>query len=350
MDILWDYDRRAPFRISLLLGLLLLHLPVSLFATGDDWVLVKRYQSQLALAKQGNAQAMYEIGRMFERGRGVDQDDANAAVWFSNAAAKGHAGAKGRLGILYNDGRGVAKQPNKAYKLLSQAASTGIPSAQFYLAQLYEYGQGTPRNSAKAMKWYQAAAKGGYYKARERVAHLRNNQAAPASAGAKTATTAGHPAARRSPTTPLVRALLRGGWMRNGEPVAYLPSNITTCKKQAGNSINCTSGEQHRSTGYDVIYFNTKATIGNFTSSDQFSIRYTNKVTKSEKIARSEAFDDEEDEAEEAEEASADETGNEYASINTGTQSKTHTLKCELENLKTITCSKGKLYVLQFSR
>ena len=41
---------------------------------GEDWVLVKRFEEQLNKAKSGDSDAMYEVGRMYERGRGVSEN------------------------------------------------------------------------------------------------------------------------------------------------------------------------------------------------------------------------------------------------------------------------------------
>lgn len=54
----------------------------------------------LKAAHLGNAQAHYEIGRIFDEGVGVVQDDLKAKQWYTQAFAHGHAGAEGRLQSL----------------------------------------------------------------------------------------------------------------------------------------------------------------------------------------------------------------------------------------------------------
>jgi TPR repeat protein len=43
------------------------------------------------LADQGNAEAQYNLGLMYEQGRGVQQDDVKAVKWFQKAAYQGDA-------------------------------------------------------------------------------------------------------------------------------------------------------------------------------------------------------------------------------------------------------------------
>ncbi len=45
------------------------------------------------LAAQGDAAAQYNLGVMYENGRGVTQADAEAVKWYRKAAAQGHARA-----------------------------------------------------------------------------------------------------------------------------------------------------------------------------------------------------------------------------------------------------------------
>jgi TPR repeat protein len=59
-----------------------------------------------AAAGYGNAEAQYEIGRMFLIGEGVKQSARQAGQWLQLAAEKGHAGAQAMLGnLLFQKGR-----------------------------------------------------------------------------------------------------------------------------------------------------------------------------------------------------------------------------------------------------
>jgi TPR repeat protein len=51
-------------------------------------------------AEKGNSSAMFNLGRMYERGRGVGQDIAKAKELYQKAAAKGNSDARARLDQL----------------------------------------------------------------------------------------------------------------------------------------------------------------------------------------------------------------------------------------------------------
>ena len=52
-------------------------------------------------ADQGNAIAQCNLGVMYDKGRGVPQDYAEAVKWYRLAAEQGHADAQFKLGIMY---------------------------------------------------------------------------------------------------------------------------------------------------------------------------------------------------------------------------------------------------------
>ena len=53
------------------------------------------------LAEQGDADAQYYLGAMYENGRGVRQNYAEAAKWYRRAAEQSHAEAEMRLNNLH---------------------------------------------------------------------------------------------------------------------------------------------------------------------------------------------------------------------------------------------------------
>jgi TPR repeat protein len=59
------------------------------------------------LAEQGDAGAQYNLGVMYDNGRGVIQDYAEAMDWYRLAAEQGDALAQNNLGVMYANGDGV---------------------------------------------------------------------------------------------------------------------------------------------------------------------------------------------------------------------------------------------------
>src|SRR6202012_2922247 len=77
------------------------------------------------LADQGNGDAQYNIGVMYDKGLGVRTDFAIAAEWYRKAATLGIVDAQWDLGILYGEGRGVPKNYETAVAWLRKAADRG---------------------------------------------------------------------------------------------------------------------------------------------------------------------------------------------------------------------------------
>lgn len=113
------------------------------------------------LAAQGDARAQFELGYMYERGKGVPQDYAEAESWFRKSAAQGNALAQFHLGQMYDIGKGVPQDYREAASWYLKSAEQGGTLAQIHLGFLYEFGQGVPADMVQAYKWYGLAALSG---------------------------------------------------------------------------------------------------------------------------------------------------------------------------------------------
>ncbi len=61
------------------------------------------------LAENGDAEAQFLLGSMFEGGLGVEQSYAEAIKWYGLAAERGLVRAQYHLGLLYAIGEGVGR-------------------------------------------------------------------------------------------------------------------------------------------------------------------------------------------------------------------------------------------------
>lgn len=316
---------------SLFSALLLLVLVMAspFLPAAEDWVLTERFNSQLASAKKGEVLAMYEVGRMYERGRGIDQDMAKAAQWYKSAAEKGQQEARARLGILYLEGLGVERNPGKAAELLLSAAQAGVSTAQYYLATMYENGEGMPRDPQKAMYWFKAAANGGYYQAKAHLAELGTNRPAAKSKEKAVAVSKGKPGEG------LLRSILSGKWIKDNEAASYLPSRTTQCEKSGDLSLKCVSGELLRKTPAMTVRYVLEAKLTGFNASDQFVVEYVNNVLGT---------------TQDQTKLNADGSSPLAFAIKTGKQSTVHKLNCELEEENKLVCVKDRITTLVFTR
>ncbi|KAF9135244.1 hypothetical protein BGW39_003924 [Mortierella sp. 14UC] len=119
----------------------------------------------LMAAEQGHAGAECEIGRLYETGRGVEEDHFTAVVWYRRAAYKGLAAAQKNLAVMYTQGWGVKMNHVETAHWYQRAADQGHSSAQFNLAILYIHGEGVPKDNARARGLFRMAAMQGHAKA-----------------------------------------------------------------------------------------------------------------------------------------------------------------------------------------
>lgn len=76
-------------------------------------------------AELGDADAQYNVGKIFENGMGGPPDYESAAKWYGKAAEQGHPSALLSLGLLYEQGKGVEQDSLKALNLYRR--SSGLP-------------------------------------------------------------------------------------------------------------------------------------------------------------------------------------------------------------------------------
>ncbi|MDA9260795.1 sel1 repeat family protein, partial [Puniceicoccaceae bacterium] len=92
-------------------------------------------------------------------GRGVPQDDVEAAKWYRKAAEQGHVEAQYNLGYMYDFGYGgVPEDDTEAVKWYRKAAEQGYAQAQYNLGMAYYYGHGVPEDYVESYMWLNLAA------------------------------------------------------------------------------------------------------------------------------------------------------------------------------------------------
>ena len=129
----------------------------------DGWVASQKGDYKTAfnewkpLAEQGNADAQYNLGVMYDTGTGVLKDDKEAVKWYLKAAEQGMADAQGNLGVMYDTGKGVLKDYKEAVKWYLKAAVQGYALAQYNLGVMYKNGEGVLKDSIKAKYWIKKA-------------------------------------------------------------------------------------------------------------------------------------------------------------------------------------------------
>lgn len=124
------------------------------YGQGDYDAALKEW---LPLAERGHILAQYDVGLMFDDGRGAPQSDAEALRWYRKAADQGHAGAQNNLALMYAAGQGVIRDDAEAVSWWRKAAEQGYAQAQYNLGIMYANGWGTSIDNVQAHMWFDLA-------------------------------------------------------------------------------------------------------------------------------------------------------------------------------------------------
>ena len=96
-----------------------------LYEEGKALFDAKNYTAAIAklkpAAEKGNKKAQYRMGRCYDKGNGVKEDNKTAFMWYSKSADQGYAKAQFQLAKCYMKGKGVAADQAKAKTLLLKA-------------------------------------------------------------------------------------------------------------------------------------------------------------------------------------------------------------------------------------
>jgi hypothetical protein len=99
----------------------------------------------------------YRIGKMVASGLGTIQDYQEAAEWFELSAEKKYKYAQYSLGALYHRGQGVEQDLGKAFELYLKSAKQGFPYADFEVAKMFRDGIGTNKDESKSEQHFKKA-------------------------------------------------------------------------------------------------------------------------------------------------------------------------------------------------
>ncbi len=208
---------RCFYRLLLVLAVLLQATSLAAAQSFEDGLAALRSDNApraeeiwLALADQGDGQAQYALGTLYEQGHpGVPQDVAKAIIWYQKSVEQGIPSAENNLALIYATGRGVERDPanalnlwlsaankghvqaqynaglaffrgsgverdiGRASQLFQQAAAGGLADSQYALAQMYRLGIGVERNAQTSLFWYEQAAAQGHVSSQTEADELR---------------------------------------------------------------------------------------------------------------------------------------------------------------------------------
>jgi hypothetical protein len=85
-----------------------------------------------------DAEAQYNLGRVFAEGLAGPKNFHQAARWFNLGAEKGHIGAQARLGQMLFNGDGVPRQVPRGLMWMRLAANRADPVRDAWIIELNE--------------------------------------------------------------------------------------------------------------------------------------------------------------------------------------------------------------------
>ena len=121
--------------------------------------------------KGGLMQTQFVLGGYHLEGdEGFEKDDQRAYYFFSHAAQQGHSISQYNLGAMFNDGKGVPKDLMVAEAWYERAAAQNNSKAMIQIGDLYaSCPDDNFCNSNKAINWYKRAAALGERVAEEKL-------------------------------------------------------------------------------------------------------------------------------------------------------------------------------------
>lgn len=113
-------------------------------------------------ANNGDPEALFELGKLYEKGIGTKQDVAKAIDLYQRSANLGFADAINDLGFLYYQGAsGLKRDPQKAVALFLKAADLRHPQAMYNVAALIDDGVVKGKTPEDAARYLYAALRSG---------------------------------------------------------------------------------------------------------------------------------------------------------------------------------------------
>ncbi len=112
-------------------------------------------------ATHGHSQSMVQLAGIYFHGLVGTRDDDQALEWYKKAAALGDRDALYQLGLFSETGVAAKLDGQQAIQYYQQAADKGDAKAKLALARIYQYGLIVPKDSVQAEKYYKELAQSG---------------------------------------------------------------------------------------------------------------------------------------------------------------------------------------------
>lgn len=110
------------------------------------------------VTKRGDTKAMYQLGKMFLTGDGVERNYEVAYNLFSRSAKEGYTKSFNKMALMHQKGMGRPVNVRNAFILYKRAADAGNVQGCYGVGYLLYKGLGVRQNYAKAVEYLQKGA------------------------------------------------------------------------------------------------------------------------------------------------------------------------------------------------
>ncbi len=295
-------------RFAIALFCALFALPA--YARPNESVQTQIFQYFMAKAQNGDPNAEYIVGTLYETGKGVQKDDKEAKKWYGKAAAQGNQLAKDKLDHTAR----AAQEAARAKEIAAAKAASERASA------------------ARARMRAEMAARTRIAAERAARARLAAARVAAQKLAAAREARARRVAQRTIDALPIV---LDGNWYHSEYAAPYLPSSKTSCLQAGSSKIVCFSQRLHRDIGGSALTFTVKSTLSNFGRQGNFTINYLYDVVGVSGDSSGAASND----------ITVD-----PPAARIGWQPPGHTLRCQARGLRTLVCTNQQHSMIEFAK
>lgn len=138
--------------------LLCLTLTWSLAQAESDNSLPSRFDTVFEYAERGNADAQFTIGNYYVESEHLPDALDQARYWLTRSAEQQHAQAMLQLGRLFQLARTAFQNQAEAFKWYLRSAELGLPAAQSQVGYFYLSGEGkVQQDCTEALEWFEQA-------------------------------------------------------------------------------------------------------------------------------------------------------------------------------------------------
>lgn len=117
-------------------------------------------------AKAGDVNAQFQLGEIYQLGRGVAVNYKTAKAYYEAAARQNHIHAQIELGLMYYLEQLGSNQLENAYFWLHKAAEADSAAAQWLVGVMNFNGQGVPEDLVESYVWLALASEKGHPRAK----------------------------------------------------------------------------------------------------------------------------------------------------------------------------------------